>query len=426
MGLCRLMRTSTADRPARPIAYLTGQYPLVSHTFIQREVEALRSLGLVVLPCAVRPLQAGVVGAAQQAEAARTFYILTAARNPLRLVVAHLGLIAMVPRHWLAACRLALTTRPPGLRALLYQLFYVAEAGVLAAYLRRHDVAHLHNHFGDSSCTVAMLAARMAGIPFSYTEHGPTIFFAPRYWRIDAKAAHARFVVAISHFCRAQIMLFADQQYWPNIDIVHCGINPSRYDTGPKRDRDQRLLFVGRLAAVKGIPILLEALVKLRAQHPGVRLTLVGDGPERESLKALAARLGVADMVTFAGYADEDGVAAHLAGSDIFVLPSFAEGVPVVLMEAMAARLPVVASRVAGVPELVEDGESGFLVPPGDVAALTARLGTLLADPERGATMGETGRQKVIADYNVMKEAAKLHARFTESMDHNNQHVTSD
>lgn len=411
-----MMRLSAADRPVRPIAYLTGQYPLVSHTFIQREVEALRSLGLVVLPCAVRPLQAGVIGAAQQAEAAQTFYILTAARNPLRLAAAHLGLLAKAPRRWLGALKLALATRPPGLRALLYQLFYVAEAGVLAAYLKRSNVAHLHNHFGDSSCTVAMLAAQMADIPFSYTEHGPTIFFAPRHWRIDRKIRHARFVVAISHFCRAQMMLFADQQHWDKIDIVHCGIDPSRYDSGRGQDRGKRLLFVGRLAAVKGIPVLFEALAQLRTHHPDVRLTLVGDGPDREGLQALATRLGIADMVTFAGYADEDGVAVHLAGSDIFVLPSFAEGVPVVLMEAMAARLPVVASRVAGVPELVEDGESGYLVPPGSVEALVARIGTLLADPERCGAMGEAGRLKVVADHHVMKEAAKLHARFAESI----------
>ena len=399
----------------RPIAYLTGQYPQVSHTFIQREVEALRAQGVEVIPCAVRPLPAGVVGAAQREEAARTFYVLSAARNPLRLAAAHLSLMVRHPRRWAGALATAFATAPPGARAALYQLFYVAEAGVLAAHLDRRGVAHLHNHFGDSSCTVAMLAARMAGIPFSYTEHGPSIFFAPDFWRIDAKIARARFVVAISHFCRAQMMLFADQRDWDKLEIVHCGVDPARYDTGSRTAVAKRILFVGRLAAVKGVPVLLEAMAKVRARHPDARLTLVGDGPDRGALEALAARLELSDVVTFAGYADEDGVAAHLADTDLFVLPSFAEGVPVVLMEAMAARVPVIASRVAGVPELVKDGESGCLVPAGDTESLVARMDMLLADPDRRRIMGEAGRAKVCADHDVAREAEKLRALFSRS-----------
>ena len=395
-----------------PIAYLTGQYPLVSHTFIQREIAALRTQGAEVITCAVRSMPEGVVGDTQQTEAERTFYVLTAAKNPLRLAGAHLAILAHRPGGWIRALALACSTSPPGLRALVYQMIYLAEAGVLAAYLRRQGVAHLHNHFGDSSCTVAVLTAEMAGIPFSYTEHGPSTFFAPRHWRLDTKIARARFVVAISHFCRSQLMLFSDQRHWDKLRIVHCGVDPARYDTGSRDAPGKRILFVGRLAAVKGVPLLLEALAQLRATHPEARLTLVGDGPDRGAIEAQVARLGLGGLVDFTGYADEDGVAAHLARADLFVLPSFAEGVPVVLMEAMAARLPVIASRVAGVPELVIDGESGFLVPPGDVETLTARIDALLADPDRRRTMGEAGRAKVVREYSSAEQAERLHALF--------------
>lgn len=390
------------------IAYLTGQYPLVSHTFIQREIEALRAQGARVLPCAVRPMPEGVVGERQQAEVARTFYILTVAKNPLRLAGAHILMLAYRPKGWVRALWLALRMSPPGLTALIFQIIYFAEAGVLAAYLRRREVRHLHNHFGDSSCTVAMLAAEMAGIPFSYTEHGPDIFFAPRRWRLDMKIARARFVVAISHFCRSQLMLLSDPAHWHKLAIVHCGVDPNRYDTGPRKKAGKRILFVGRLAQVKGVPLLLEALASLQKRHPDAYLTLVGDGPDRPALEALSERLGVTDMVKFAGYADEAGVAEHLANSDLFVLPSFAEGLPVVLMEAMAARLPVIASQVAGVPELIEDGKSGFLVPAGDMETLIARLDALLTDTAQGLAMGEVGRAKVVADFDAAREAAKL------------------
>lgn len=396
-----------------PVAYLTGEYPRVSHTFIQREVAALRAQGVEVLTCTVRRAPAtAVVGADQLAEQATTFAILETARRPARLLGAHLAALRRAPKAWWSALRLAWTTRPPGQRALLYQLFYFAEAGVLAGHLRRHGVRHLHNHFGDSSCTVTMLTAAISGIPYSFTEHGPALFFAPEKWRIDEKIARATRVVAISHFCRAQLMLFSDPVHWRKIAIVHCGITPAAYGCGPRDTFGKRVLFVGRLDPVKGVPLLLEAFAAVRSAHPEAHLTIVGDGAGRAGLERQAADLGIAGAVTFAGYKSQDEVAALLETVDMLVLPSFAEGVPVVLMEAMASRIPVLASRVAGVPELVEDGVSGFLVPPGDVASLTDRLAVLMGDPDLCRRMGIAGRAVVEAEFDIAKEAARLAAVF--------------
>lgn len=394
--------------PPLRVAYLTGEYPAVSHTFILREVEALRAGGVEVETCSIRhPGPQHMRGPAERHAAATTFYVIKAAKNLGTLLKAQSEALK-TPRRWMSGLALAWRTRPPGLRALLWQLFYFLEASVLARHLRVKGVSHLHNHFGNSSCSVAMLTSVLSDIPFSYTMHGPAIFFEPRIWRIDEKIARARFVACISHFCRSQGMIFAAPEHWSKLKIVHCGIDPARYGTQPQEASGKRILFVGRLAAVKGVPILLEAFAKVLEEHPDAVLTLVGDGPERRTIEARAQALGCAGMVEFMGYRSQDEVAELLGKADLFALPSFAEGVPVVLMEAMASGLPVVATRIAGISELVEDGTSGHLVPPGDPTALARTISFLLADPDLRTRMGAAGRAKVEADYDISKEAARL------------------
>lgn len=400
-----------------PVAFLSGEYPKVSHTFIQREIVGLRAQGLNVLTCTVRRAPSkDVVGADQLAEQAATFCVIEAAKSPLRLIAAHLKVMKRFPQCWFSALNLAWKTRPPGMKALLWQMFYFAEAGVLAAHLRDKGVVHLHNHFGNSSCSVAMLAAQMAGLPFSYTMHGPSEFFEPMHWRIDEKIARAAFVACISHFARAQGMIFADQAHWSRMRIVHCGVEPTRYGRALRREAGKHMLFVGRLAAVKGVVLLLEAFAALRRDHPDATLTLVGDGSERAALEARAQALELGEAVTFTGYLGQDAVAGQLDIADIFVLPSFAEGVPVVLMEAMASRIPVIGPRVAGVQELVEDGVNGYTVPPGDLETLTSRIGALLTNTTLRTRMGKAGRAKVEAEFDVNQEAEWLAALLRGSM----------
>lgn len=388
------------------IAYLTGEYPRATDTFIQREVAGLRALGLEVETCSIRRTGAEHhTGPEQCAEAARTFHVLEATLSP-RLLRALLGAWRH-PLRWFSALRLAWRTSPGGLRALAYQMIYLAEATVLAQHLRARGVTHIHNHIAKSSGTVAMLASQITGIPFSFTLHGPDIFYEPHRWRLDEKIARARFVACISHFSRAQAMVFSDPAHWDKLHIVHCGVDPARYER-PRRETGAHLVFVGRLAAVKGVPVLFEALRGLIADHPDLRLTLVGDGPERAALEARAGDLR--GRVDFLGYRSQAEVAGLLRDATALVLPSFAEGLPVVLMEALAARVPVVATRIAGVAELVEDGVSGRLVAPGDPAALRAALVEVLGDPGLRARMGEAGRARVVAEFDSAREAAWLAA----------------
>ena len=396
------------------IAYLAGEYPAVSHTFILREVAALRARGLDVLTCSVRRPRPGQIrGPLEQAEACATFNLLDHAKQPRRLIGAQAAALKN-PGLYGRTLRKAWSMRGPGLRSAVYQLFYFLEATVLARHLKARGVTHLHNHFAQASCTVALLAARLAGIPFSFTLHGPADFTDPKLWRLDAKIADAVFVSCISHYCRSQAMLASPPADWAKLHIVHCGVEPARYDAPPAPDSGggKGLLFVGRLTAAKGVPVLIGAMPRILQAHPDAHLTLIGDGPDRAGLEDQIRRLGLSGAVRFAGYRNQDEVAEALARAAVFVLPSFAEGVPVVLMEAMAARRPVIATRIAGIPELVEDGVSGRIVSPGDGQALAEAVYDILADPGLAARMGEAGRQRVEAGFDVTHEAGKLAALF--------------
>lgn len=403
------MRDTT--RP-RKIAYLTGQYPEVSLTFILREVEALREQGWDILTCSIRqtpPEQHP--GEAEKAAAASTFHVLKAARNPFYLLAAQVGGLRH-PKRYFSALALAVHTRPSGFKALIYQLIFFIEAIVLAHHLKRAGVEHIHNHFVFGSATVAMLASELTGIPFSFTLHGPADLFDPYRWRLDEKTARAKFVAVISHYARSQLMFFSKPSDWHKIKIVHCGVNPDLYETTegaalpPRRDKEVRLLFVGRLAPVKGLHVLLDAMEQLLPEIPELHLVLAGDGPDRTALETAAARLG--DAVSFTGYLSQAKVAQAMRACDVFLLPSFAEGVPVVLMEAMASRKPVIATRVAGVGELVEDGKSGFLVLPGDVETLAEAILKMAHDPAERDRMGAEGRAQVQSDFDINEEVGRL------------------
>jgi colanic acid/amylovoran biosynthesis glycosyltransferase len=389
------------------IAYLTGEYLRPTHTFIQREVETLRSYGLEVHTFSVRPTAfEELVSPEQRAEQAQTFNILPI--RPFAILKSHALLMFSAPSRYRQALQLTWRSQSPGLKALLYQLFYFIEAGVLAQELRSRRIDHLHNHFADSSCTVSMLAATLAGIRFSFTLHGPYIFFEPYRWKLDLKIRQALFVICISHYCRSQAMLFSSTEEWNKLHIVHCGIDLNRYQPVTHQAGQKRLLYIGRLSAAKGVPILLQAIAAITPQHPDIQLTIVGDGPDRQMLDLQATELGIRDRLSFVGYQSQDAVCGYLQACDIFVLPSFAEGLPVVLMEAMATGIPVITTAIAAISELVEDGINGYLVPPGAVKPLAHRLDQLLSDAQLRQTLGQAGRIKVAQAFNLHQEVGTL------------------
>jgi colanic acid/amylovoran biosynthesis glycosyltransferase len=401
LGAARHAVEAGVDEVRLRVAFMTGEYPRATDTFIQREVAALRALGHHVQTFSVRmPPQSENLGPEILAGRKSTIYLLP----PQGLMIAHLAQLVLSPRRYFVALALAWKTCPPGIRAMARQAAYFAEAAMLVRLMKKHALSHLHNHFADSSCSVAAIAAAMGGTTYSFTIHGPTEFYEPKFWRIDEKVRRALFVNCISHFCRSQVMLFAPLDCWSKLRIVHCGVDPDAFEVKRHKGRGRQLLFVGRLAAMKGLPILLEALAKLE----GVTLDVAGDGPDRQLLEEKARTLNIASRVRFLGYQSQPQVRELLKEADLFVMSSFAEGVPVVLMEAMAAGVPVVATRIAGIPELVRDGHSGLLVAPGDANEMAGAVHRLLGDAELRNRFAAAARQDIEREFNIQTESRWL------------------
>ncbi len=402
------------------VLYFAAEYPRATDTFIQREIAAVRSAGLDVESAAIRrPGEEHMVGDEQRSERERTHYLLPPSIGGL--FGAHIGLLIRSPGRYVSALRLAMNTKRAGARGGLFQGFYFAEAGLLAARIRAERFDHLHSHLADVSTSVAMLAATLAGVPFSFTLHGPGVFFDANVWRLDAKIDRASFVSCISWFARSQAQLLSTESAADKLHIIHCGIDPQRYvdrsippelATEHRADAVFRLVFVARLDHVKGVGELLESVAALAPAYPGLRLDLAGDGPSRGAYEAKARSLGIADRVTFHGYVNQTAVAELLATGDLYVLPSFAEGVPVGLMEAQASGLPVIATQVGGVSELVIDEVTGFVCRPGDRTQLTDRIRTLIGDAELRRRMGAAGRVCVATDFDSSAEGRRLAALF--------------
>jgi glycosyltransferase involved in cell wall biosynthesis len=408
------------ESPLPRIAYLTGEFPRATDTFIQREVAGLRQAGFAVDTFAVRrPGAEHLVGPEQREGQASTTYLLELARSS-KLLTANLAMLTRRPIPYVRALALAWSTKRAGFRGGLFQLVYFLEAVLLADEIRQRGVQHLHNHFGDSSCTVAMLASEVGGFPYSFTLHGPGIFFEPHTWRLDAKVERAAFVSCISHFARSQAAIFAPTAA-DTLHIVHCGIEPGRLEPVTHHGRARRLAYVGRVIEMKGLGVVFEAMKRIDDQlspplDQPLEITVIGDGPDRAALERRAVEAGLGSRVDFVGAKSQAEVAELLATADIFVMPSFAEGVPVVVMEALGTGLPVVASFVGGMAELVDDGVNGHLVPPGDADALAARLMELIDDPSARQQMGDAGRATVTAEFNAAVEARRLGSLFVASL----------
>lgn len=399
------------------LAYLTSVYARVSHTFIRGEVAALRALGHTVHTFSVRRPAAGeLISAEIRREYAATVHIVAA--GPVRLVWAGLREAAGSPRRFLAAARLAQRFGTPGWKGRLWPQAYLLEAAFLARRLRAAKVEHLHNHFGEGSTAVAALAAALAGISFSTTIHGPSEFDRPTLLALREKVKRSAFTVAISHFGRSQLYRWCDHRDWSKIEVVRCGLHGNFLDGKAVPVPDRRtLVSVGRLDEQKGQMLLVEAAGRLRAQGMDFELILIGDGPLRKPLEDLIRRLGIQQHVRLAGWRSAEEVREAILASRALVLSSFAEGLPVVLMEALALRRPVISTAIAGIPELVKQGTCGWLVPAGSVDDLVDAMRTALTTPAPELDrMGREGARRVAERHNARIEAGKLAALFAQAV----------
>jgi FkbH-like protein len=398
------------------IAYLTPIYPMPSATFIRREIAALEAQGIVVHRFAMRRFAGELVEPADQAERERTCALVEG--GAWGLASAFFLAALLWPRRW--AIALATTVRMGwrSERGLLRHLIYLAEACLARRRLAVCGARHVHAHFASNAADIALLCHLLGGPPYSVTVHGPEDFDAPRATGLGEKIHRASFVVAVSQFTRSQLCRWCDPEDWPKIHVIHCGVDSSFLPPVVMSVPDRpRLVNVGRMSEQKGQLLLVEAAAQLRDQGIECELVIVGDGPMRGEIEKLVRALGLGERVRITGYLSNLGVRQELEEARALVLPSFAEGLPVVIMEALAVGRPVIGTYVAGIPELVEAGINGWLVPAGAVEPLAEAMAeALTTDVAALNRMGRAGAARVAAQHNVTIEAGKLAELFRTSM----------
>jgi glycosyltransferase involved in cell wall biosynthesis len=391
------------------VGYLVNQYPQTSQSFIRREIAALEAGGLRVERYSLRAAPAHLVEPADVAERGRTKVVL--AEGSVKLGLAVLGNLVFRPGAFLRSLRLALRVGRRSERGMLVHLIYLAEACVLRGWLVRDRVSHLHAHFGTNSATVAMLCRELGGPPYSWTCHGPEEFDSPRQLALGEKVRRSAFTVAISEFGRSQLYRWCELADWPRIHVVRCVVDSLflNGDSTHQKAEAGRLVSIGRLSEQKGFGVLIEAAAILRKEGVPFTLTILGDGDLRPQLQSAIDRNDLKNSVILAGWADGAQVRQELRRSRALVMASFAEGLPVVLMEALALGRPVVATQIAGIPELVEPGVCGWLVPAGSAEALAAAMkAALAATIDELARMGTAGAERVARMHRAEIESAKL------------------
>lgn len=399
----------------RRIAYLINQYPAISHTFIRREIVAIEQAGVHVARFAIRGWDETLAEESDLEERSKTRYLLQRGIAPLLISVGRTALSK--PVAFVKALKLALHMSRGSDKRLAIHLGYLAQATVLDRWIAQGGYSHLHAHFATNAAQVALLTHTLGGPPFSFTAHGSDIMDRPAQMSLPEKVQGARFVVAVCAFGRNQIFRWIPRALWPKISIVRCGLDSAYGATSlPVSVQTQGFVCVGRLSKEKGQSILIDAVAHLRAKGRKVAITLIGDGPMRVELEQQVNELRLRESVQFLGWADADRIQAVLKDSLALVVPSLSEGLPVVIMEAMASQRTAIAPMISGIPELVMPGKTGWLFAAGDHEALAQAMAecmdTRLADLVR---MGATARQTVLERHDVATEARKLLARIDAS-----------
>lgn len=398
------------------VAYFINQYPKVSHTFIRREIQALERQGFTIQRIALRGWDTDLVDAEDACERELTRYVLRGGIVPLMLAVA--GVVVTRPVRAIKALLLALKMGKHADRPWPVHLIYFAEACRIVPWLSQFGASHIHAHFGSNSTEVVMLAKVLGGPSYSFTVHGTEEFDKPEFLKIGEKVRRAAFVVAVCSFGRSQLYRWADYADWPKLHVVHCGLEPAFHDVpAVSLPEFPRVLCIGRLSKEKGQLLLLDAMNHLACKGINFELVLAGDGEMRNELESLIVKHNLQGKVRITGWISSSQVREEILAARALVQPSFAEGLPVVLMEAMALRRPILTTFVGGIPELVRPGEEGWLFPAGDVEALVSALTEFLTTPaEVLQRMGDAAHQRVLERHSVDIEAEKLAKLFNSAI----------
>ena len=406
------MKDQTREPSRLRVAYLVNLYPKISHTFIRREIQALESQGVDVRRYAIRRAEEPLVDAEDREELAKTTILLELGASWLLLSLARAA--AAHPILFMRTLGLATRTGIGSDRGLLRHLIYVVEACALFELLKRDPVDHVHAHFGTNATAVAMYCAALGGPGYSFTAHGTESFESPERIRLGLKAKRARFVVAVCEYGRREIIASSPGVEEAKVHVVRCGLDEAfAAQSASPSVQGNRLTVIGRLSPEKGHRVLLEAAKRLDRDDLDFRMVLVGDGELRAEIEDQIAGAGLRDRIEIAGWQDSTGVQRALEKTRALVLASFGEGLPVVIMEAMAMGRPIVSTDVGGIRELVIEDETGWLVPAGDPERLAEAMELALQASDGNLTeMGARGRERVLGMHDVRQEAQKLNALF--------------
>jgi colanic acid/amylovoran biosynthesis glycosyltransferase len=393
------------------IAYLINQYPKISHSFIRREILALEQLGFEITRISLRGWDLELVDADDRRERKRTRYVLRDHKTTLLLTA--VSMFVRRPIRFMRALNAAWRMSRGSPRAFHVHLAYLAEACRVEPWLREAAIEHVHAHFGTNSAEVAMLVNMLGGPQYSFTIHGPEEFELAIMRPLIEKIERSRFTVAISQYVQAKLQLAVNQADHSKIQVVHCGLDPIFRMPVASAPPGRQIVCVARLSPEKGHAILLEAAQRLDAQGVDFQLILAGDGDLRPQIENMIAQKNLTERVRITGWLSSQQVRDEIMAARALVLASFYEGLPIVLMEAMALERPVIATIVGGVPELVLPGEHGWLVPSGDAEQLAQAMKCCLeTSPETIARMGKAARERVLVRHDAMAEAIKLQKLF--------------
>jgi glycosyltransferase involved in cell wall biosynthesis len=395
------------------MAYLVSRYPAISHTFILREIQRLRALGHTIFTASVNPPDRSIdaMEGYERQEAEDTFYI--KAQGAVGALRSLLFWCVRSPIRLYRTVRMGLQLGKNG--SWLYGLAYTAEAALVARWMTQHELRFLHVHFGSVGATVGVLVKQLVHCHLSYTIHGPDEFDDVFGQHLPLKMREADSVVCISQFAKGQLMRISHPDHWHKLQVCRLGVDPAQF-TYAERAIDKspvELLCVGRLSSAKAQILIVQACASLRDEDLNFSLTMVGEGPDRARIEQAIKLLRLGGHVHLTGALNQEAVRAHFARADIFVLASLAEGIPVVLMEAMSSGVPCVSTPVNGIPELIQHERTGLLATPGDVDSLTTQLRRLILEPELRRSLAQAAHAKVLADFDLNRNVAQLSQIFS-------------
>ena len=407
--------------PALRIAYLVSRYPAISHTFILREVIGLRQYGIDIQVASINPCDrpSGLLTEQEKSESARTFYVKSAGISGV--VRTQWRTFVSTPRSYLRSLFFALALGGADVRRIALSFFYFVEAVLIGDWMRAGGLHHLHVHFATPAATVGMILTKLAPITMSMTVHGPDEFYEVGAYYLTQKIETCKFVCAIGQFARSQLMKVSRVSEWHKLLISPLGVDTEQFPPRPLflPPGTFEILCIGRLTDAKGQHVLLEATALLRSHGRAVRVRFVGDGPDRRSLEQQSSNLGLASDVTFEGAVNQDHIRAFYERAGVFALASFAEGIPIVLMEAMSMEVPCVSTWITGIPELIRNGIDGLLVAPGDAEALASAIAELMDDAELRRSLGVAGRLRVKDKFDLTRNLARLAGIFHQQLEAN-------